>query len=470
MFDNLPPNESMWSYNSLDCVYTREVGEVSASAVLKSGLREVEKFQHALFPAVLHAMVRGVKIDQNARFAMRDEIRREIATRSEVNKRVMGFDLNPRSPKQMQAFFYDDLGLPIHWKKNAAGGKSPTLDDAALESLRLKEPLIRPLVKRMQELRSLGVFKSTFLGDSIKSAGAERLTDEDGRMRCSYNMCGTETFRLSSSKNAFGTGTNLQNIPKGGDDDDSGLELPNIRKIFIPDPGHTFFDIDLSKADLRVVVWESDCKEMKAMLAEGRDPYIESAREYYRDPTITKYKADGSENVKYDNFKRFSHGTHYLGTPHGLSQRIGLTVQEATKTQQWYFGKYPEIAAWQKKFVEEIKRTHRVSNKFGFIRNYFGRIDDSTFREAIAWLPQSTVGILINKIWLNLWEATGGLPGSLEVLLQVHDSLCGQFPTERSETALDLVRRAGGVVIPYDEPLVIPIGIKTSTSSWGSCG
>ena len=36
--------------------------------------------------------------------------------------------------------------------------------------------------------------------------------DPDGRMRCSYNVSGTENWRWSSSKNVYGRGTNLQNI------------------------------------------------------------------------------------------------------------------------------------------------------------------------------------------------------------------------------------------------------------------
>lgn len=451
----------MWAYNSLDCVYTREVGEVSASAISKMGLTGPDQFQHSLFPAVLHAMLRGVRIDLSARAQMSRELGAEMLKREEFFKSLLGFPLNPRSGKQMKALFYDDMKMPVVWKRRPDGGKSPSLDDSALDLLKRKEPLLRPLIRSIQEYRSLGVFKSTFIGASL---------GDDDRMRCSYNLCGTETFRFSSSKDAFGSGTNLQNIPKGGDEDDSDLKLPNIRKIFVPDEGQTWFDIDLSKADLRVVVWESDCLEMKAMLAEGRDPYIETAREYYRDPTITKYNADGTENIRYDNFKRFSHGTHYLGTPHGLSQRIGLTLHEAQKTQAWYFGKYPAIKRWQERFTEDIKRTHRVQNKFGFVRNYFGRIDDSTFREAIAWLPQSTVGILINKIWVALWDLfkAGTLP--IEVLLQVHDSLCGQFPTARKAECLEAINRAAkAIVIPYDDPLVIPIGIKTSEVSWGDC-
>jgi DNA polymerase-1 len=449
------PNHILWEYNCRDCVYTREVGEVSAAAVASLGLSKVDAFQHALFPAVLKAMLKGVRIDLKARAEMSRTLARESAAREDYFLAVLGHPLNPRSTKQMQALFYSDLRLPTVWKKTPAG-TVPTLDDKALELLARKEPLVRPLIRAIQEYRSLGVFRSTFV---------EAKLDEDDRMRCSYNICGTETYRFSSSKNAFGSGTNLQNIPKGGEDDDSELELPNIRSLFIPDEGHTFFDIDLSKADLRVVAWEAGENEMKAMLAEGRDPYTETAREFYRDPTITKLRSDGSENPKYKMFKSFGHGTHYLGTPQGLAQRLGLTIHEATRTQAWYLGKYRKIAEWQTRFKAEITRTHSVSNKFGYRRHYFGRIDDSVYREAIAWLPQSTVGCLINRIWLAIHITAP----RVETLLQVHDSLAGQFPTVEVEASLDHIRRCGRVVIPYDDPLIIPIGIKTSEKSWGDC-
>jgi DNA polymerase-1 len=458
--EGLDSNLSMWAYNSLDDVYTREVGEVSREAINQMGLQGPHAFQHDMFHPVLHAMLRGVKIDLGARKEMDRVCSWELDKRAKFMKDLIGFDLNLRSPQQIAKLLYEDMQLPTVWKRNANGGKSPTTDDEALEILRIKEPRIRPLVKCIQETRSLGVFLSTFIRATL---------GEDNRMRCSYNLCGTESYRLASRKDAFGSGTNLQNVPMGGEEDDSDLELPNIRKIFVPDTDQEFFDIDLSKADLRIVAAESDCKEMKAMLAEGRDPYVETAREYYHDATITKLNPDGSPNGKYATFKAFSHGTHYLGTPYGLSQRIGLSVHEADKTQKWYFGRYPEIKAWQGRFIEEIKRTHRVSNCFGYVRHYLGRIDDSTFREAISWKPQSTVGLLINKIWRNIWDATRADPTLAEVLLQVHDSLCGQFPVGRREQALQVIRAAGQVVLPYPDPLIIPMGIKTSTESWGAC-
>jgi hypothetical protein len=94
-------------------------------------------------------------------------------------------------------------GLPVIKNRKT---KQPTCNAEALGKLAEKFPLIKPLTDLIEEKRSLGVFLSTFCMMPL---------DTDGRMRCSYNVAGTETFRLSSSENAFGSGGNLQNVPKG---------------------------------------------------------------------------------------------------------------------------------------------------------------------------------------------------------------------------------------------------------------
>jgi DNA polymerase I-like protein with 3'-5' exonuclease and polymerase domains/uracil-DNA glycosylase len=449
--------DQLWSYNCVDCVRTREVGEVSATAIKSMGLEAVDAFQHKLFWPVLWAMQRGVRIDKKRRAEMSQTLMEEMTARDEWFKYVLGHPLNPNSNVQMTKLFYEDLKQQKIFNK-AKPGHFPglTVDAEAMVKLGLREPLLRPILKKIEEFRSLGVFLRTFILAPL---------DIDDRMRCSYNICGTETYRFSSSENAFGSGTNLQNIPKGGDDDESDLELPNIRSIFVPDPGFTMFDTDLSKADLRIVTWEADEPQMKAMLAEGRDPYVEAAREFYHDPSISKIRGDGSEHPKYRTFKSFAHGSHYLGTPFGLARRLGLTVHEVERTQKWYFGRFPGIPQWQSRFKAELRAKHYVQNIFGYRRYYFDRIDEATEREAIAWLPQSTVAIYINKIWVNLWEQDR----RVQVLLQVHDSLVGQYPTHLRGSCLDAIKAAAHIVLPYADPLVIPVGIKTSEKSWGEC-
>ncbi|WP_404878391.1 hypothetical protein, partial [Klebsiella pneumoniae] len=68
--------------------------------------------------------------------------------------------------------------------------------------------------------------------------------------------------------------------------------------------------------------------------------------------------------------------------------------------------------------------------------------------EAIAWIPQSTVSIVINKIWMKIYEL---LP-EVQILLQVHDSLPGQMPTHRVPELLPRIRELASIVIPYEDP------------------
>jgi DNA polymerase I-like protein with 3'-5' exonuclease and polymerase domains/uracil-DNA glycosylase len=448
--------DQLWAYNCQDCVRTREVGEASAASVSALGLESVEAFQQRFFYPVLKAMQRGVRIDKNERAKIDARLELELASREKWLSEVIGHKLNVKSPKQMKTFFYEDLALrPVLKRDPVTKMMKPTCDDHALETLALREPILRPIVRRIQEYRSISVILNTFIRMPL---------DVDGRMRTSYNICGTETYRLNSSENAFGSGGNLQNWSKGGTNEETGLVMPNTRTLVIPDPGYEFFDTDLSKADLRVVIWESDESEMKAMLAEGRDPYIETAREFYRDPTITKKLPNGDENPKYKTFKGFAHGTHYLGTPIGLAQRMGLTIREAERTQAWYFGKYPKIKEWQGRFIEQVKRTKKVTNAFGYTRSYFDRISDETCRAAIAWLPQSTVACVINRVWQNLYDNAP----YIQVLLQTHDSLSGQFPTHRRDQAIADFSANSSIIVPYSDPLTIPIELKTG-SSWGEC-
>lgn len=439
-----------WRYNGEDCCRTYEIAEQLIDVVRQLGLEEQCYFQHKMWWRALDVMIRGVALDLAEKKKLSHTLMQEVTAREAWFTEVLGHTLNVKSPQQMKALFYEDLRLPV--QRNRAS-RAPSCDDEALTKLAEKEPLVRPIIRKIREVRSLGVFRSTFV---------EARPDKDQRMRCSYNVAGTATFRFSSAQDAFGSGLNLQNIPKGGDADDEvdSLELPNVRVLFKPDPGYEIFDMDLDSADLRIVTFESDCREMKAMFAEKKKPYIEIAKEYYRDPTISK------AHPKYGTFKSLCHGTNYLGTSRGIAPRVGLITHEVERIQKWYFGRFPEIKNWQEALKEQMRRTRTVRNAFGYRRIFFDRVDDSMFREGVAWIPQSTVGLLINKIWDNIVEAE---PEVL-ALMQVHDSLVGQYPISKAEYYRTRLQELSLVAVPYADPLIIPTGFKYSQRSWGDCG
>jgi DNA polymerase-1 len=444
--------DQFWTYNCKDAVATYEIDDVQLQLCKDMDLESPFNFQQSLFHPVLETMLRGVRVDQKKRGDFAMELSSESASRKQYLQSVLGHPINVKSSKQMQALFYDDLKQKVIRKK---GTWNPTLDDEALTTIIQREPLLRPLVQKIQEIRSLDVFFSTFVSAPL---------DQDMRMRCSFNVAGTVTFRFTSRKNAFGSGTNLQNIPKGEESDDElALELPNVRKLFVPDPGMTFFDLDLSKADLRVVVWESDEQEMKAILRQGGDPYVIVAREYYRDPTIEK--GSGIKGTKYDTFKRFCHGTHYLGKPPGLAKRLGLTVHEADRAQKWYFGKFPAIRKYLDDLEQQVLKRRMVQNVWGYKLHILDRVEGTLMNEVAAWKASSTVSVLINKAYSNIYRNIK----PVQVLLQVHDSLAGQYPTDRGDLYKSAIISQATIQLPYSDPCVIPVGIKTSTESWGGC-
>jgi DNA polymerase-1 len=431
------PEEQLWTYNCVDACRTYEIILSQTEAISKIGLVNQYQFLLKLWYAVLGMMIRGVLIDKPNRGKMTLELMSALASREQWFIDVLGHPLNPRSSKQMKELFYDDLRAPM--QKNRKTGQ-PSLDDKALEKIQQKNLLLKPLVKTIQDFRSIGVFLSTFVQAPL---------DVDDKMRCSYNIVGTETFRFNSSENPFGSGTNLQNVPKGNEKPKPGeLAMPNIRKLFIPPPGHLICDADLDRADLQVVVWEANDLELKQMLREGIDLHSENA------------KALG---ISRQLAKAWVHGTNYGGGARTMAINCGITVHQAEKMRARWFQIHPGIKEWHDRTLHSLETTRSVRNPFGFRRFYFDRIE-GLLPEALAWQPQSTVANIIN---LGLLRVAYHLP-DVEILLQVHDSLVFQLPEAKAGDLLPKVRDLLQITVPYPDPLTIPVGLKASKESWGA--
>lgn len=198
--------ETFWTYNCKDCVITWELRHILKSMIESFKLEEQYEFLMRTNRNAIRAMLRGIGVDDKVRSEMALRLYDAIAVRQQDIIDWVGYDLNVNSPKQLADFFYGELEMKPVLQK---GTYRPTCDSDALIKLAQREVLLRGLVQCINELRSLGVFLSTFINMPL---------DSDKRMRCSFNVGGTETFRLSSSENAFGNGGNLQNIPRNHED------------------------------------------------------------------------------------------------------------------------------------------------------------------------------------------------------------------------------------------------------------
>lgn len=214
-WDGKRPQQELWDYNCTDCIRTYEAFLELRKLIPKLGLSEQWNRQMAQFDLVVDMMLKGVNFDKQAQFDMLMDVNDKINEREAWLEKIISPRIFPpkkkaapwhSSPIQQMELFYHTFRLPPQAHRKT---KRPTVDDEALRALEKRFPILAPVLNTLLELRSLRVFANNFL--SAKP-------DPDGRMRCSYNIAGTETFRWSSNENAFGRGTNLQNIPAGTED------------------------------------------------------------------------------------------------------------------------------------------------------------------------------------------------------------------------------------------------------------
>jgi DNA polymerase-1 len=239
----------------------------------------------------------------------------------------------------------------------------------------------------------------------------------------------------------------------------AGVILPNVRKMFIPDPGYILYDADLAGADAQVVAWEAEDEDLKAAFRAGLDVHSHNAE------AIFGTRFTSLEGVKRYQFRQKSkqavHLTNYGGSSRAMAKVLGWTVRDCEDFQRRWFSIRPGIKKWHQRVEHSLDTTRSVTNRFGYRRIYFDRID-AVLPQALAWVPQSTVALTTYRGAFQLEEA---FP-SVEFLLQVHDSLVFQIHKKFGANDND-IRNALANPIPYDDPLVIRWGLAKSEKTWG---
>jgi DNA polymerase I-like protein with 3'-5' exonuclease and polymerase domains len=435
-------------YNGLDCCVTLEVLEA-----LLPQLDETTEGSYrrslALQAPILEMNMRGTLIDQEAReqAIVAYRVDREKLQRNFHRIAEEVFCITPEkgstvwgSPKKLMELFYQKMKVPPVKKRNQQGQYVPTVNREALERLRAYFHA-KPLVDHILALRDIGK-KLGFLSTEI---------DNDGRIRTSFNIAGTTTFRLASSLSDFGgTGTNLQNIER------------RLRKVFVPDEGFKFANIDLEQADARNVgaIIATLFNEYSFLDAcESGDLHTTVCKlAWFELPWTGEPKRDRAiaDQIAYrdlsyrDLSKKLGHGTNYYGKPHTMSRHTKLSQDIIKSFQSKYFGAFP-ISRWHDWVRAELAKNGALTTLYGRRRHFFGRRnDDSTLREAIAYCPQSMTADQINQALLNIWQHAPHQ--HVQLLIQVHDSILLQYRESKEKELLPLITSLMGA------PLTLPSG------------
>lgn len=371
-------------------------------------------FERGLQGPILEMMQRGFLVDELARQSAMADLEAKLAKLASVLQRlamaVWDKPLNAASPLQLRQFFYEAMQLPEQHRFDK-GVRKVSTNREAMEKLEVyfhARPIVATILAIRDNAKLLSVLRSK--------------VDPDGRIRTQYNIGGTETGRLASSASAFETGTNLQNI------------TPSLRRIFIADPGWKLCVIDYEQSESRDVGFLcgdlfDDWSYLDA--CESGDLHTETAKLIWPQIVVDRATAEATFYRFFtyrDMSKRGGHGTTYLGTPFTMARHLKVPVPLMKSFQAAFFGAYPCIPRWHVWTKTQLQTKSYLETPFGFRRHFFGRLnDDTTLREAIAFIPQSMTAHRTNLATVRHWRAFGT---ATQLLANTHDSITFQYREE----------------------------------------
>ena len=153
------------------------------------------------------------------------------------------------------------------------------------------------------------------------------------RIHTTYEQTTAATGRLSSSA------PNLQNIPIRGD---LGRQ---IRRAFVAPPGHVLLSADYSQIELRVLAHLSEDETFCQAFAQGHDFHATIAAKVYGVGL-----SDVTSEMR-NQVKQFSYGIAYGMSTYGVSQRLGVEMDEA--------------ASFRRNLLRAVSESERISRRAG---------------------------------------------------------------------------------------------------------
>ncbi len=129
-------NEQFWTYNAKDSCVLMEAYPKMIKEMTQAGNLDTFHNQCRLIPVLTYMTERGLKVDHSTLAGKQDEIGQQIKELRVLLNGVVGYEINPLSPKQLIDYFYEVEGYAPY--KSRTTGR-PTVDEKALKRLARKD-------------------------------------------------------------------------------------------------------------------------------------------------------------------------------------------------------------------------------------------------------------------------------------------------------------------------------------------
>ncbi len=433
--------ETATRYSAEDADVTFALMEALGPLLDEGGLRPLfDELEMPLIPILSAMEEAGVLIDLDLMGEMGKSLDIQLEAALERIHEAAGAEINPNSPIQLREILFDKLQL----HKQAPPGvikKTKTGMSTAADVLERLAPL-HPLPQEVLAYRELSKLQSTYV-----QALPKLVHPETGRIHTSFNQSVAATGRLSSAD------PNLQNIP-------IRTELGRqIRRAFIPAPGMKMLSADYSQVELRILAHLSGDEVLTEAFHAGEDIHTRTALEVFGvlPGTVTD---DMRRMAKAVNF-----GVVYGLSPFGLSQNIGVPVEEARRFIDGYFERYAGVRAY-------IDRTLAEARKKGYVETLRGRrrpipdINHSNHnlrgfaeRTAVNTTVQGSAADIIKQAMIDIHPRLIGEGFKSRMIIQVHDELVFEGPPKEMKKLAALVKEK----MEGAAKLSVPLDVETHT-------
>jgi len=285
---------------------------------------------------------------------------------------------------------------------------------------------------------------------TMKEKYEQLRTGQDGVIRTTLSVVGTETGRLSSSGSFLEHSTNLQNQPKKVAMLDP---LYNTRRCFVPRKGYVFIEGDLKAAEAFATAAYSADDELLERMHSGENIHTWTAHHIFRIPIeqidkrryqlgkVSRHALNYGMGYDFEVWRPLQRQQTFYNEVNGDADLTGITIShdEAREIVYGYHDLTQSLPPWWKSIKTILANKGYLINVYGRRRDFFGRQGNhATLKEAIAYLPQSTIADHLNHRLLALFEKEQRV--GFEMLLQIHDAILVQCPQKNAKRVAAIMK------------------------------
>lgn len=391
-----------------------------------------ENIEMPLMTILLNMEKEGILIDLELLEEIDKKVIEELSTLRAQIIDVIGpdfSDINLNSPKQLEELLFKHLQLPVIKKTTAKTGYST--DQEVLVELTKFHPVASLILK----YREVFKIKSTYIEGLSKSYNFKTK-----RIHTTFSQTVVATGRLSSSE------PNLQNIP---------VDKFNIRSLFKVPEDKYLISADYSQIELRVLAFLSQDETLIKAFNSNMDIHnLTAATLFSIDSSLVT-----SEQRQFG--KKINFSILYGLTAHGLSKDLDISHKLAKEYIDKYMARYPGVVDWSAKVIEEVTKNGYVTTHWGrrrYIPGIYERnrtLYDLAKRVAINTKAQGTAADIMKLGMINLDKQIKSKNLKAKILLQIHDELLIEVPTNELNIIESIIPTAFNVAPEWNVPLIV---------------